>query len=257
MTLWRRHRRSAPRLQPRQQADAWQLVSLLLDYPNPALAGRGMDELRGVVDTLPAGVADPLTQFLHHAAAEIERAGLSALEQEYVDTFDVTRKCCLHLTYFLHGDTRNRGVALVQFKQAFRAAGVELADEDAELPDHLSVVLEFGACHDPGTAWKLLNDHRVGIELLRSALERRDSPWLSVVQALRATLPPLQGDDEQALATLIAQGPPQEDVGIDQSPYPLDPALEAAQHGIGRPAPSARPAAPTHLPATIPVGAPR
>lgn len=257
MMPWRRHRRSAPRLQPGQQADAWQLVSLLLDYPNPALAGAGMVELRAVVDTLPSPVADPLARFLDHAGAEIDRAGLSALEEEYVDTFDVTRKCCLHLTYFLHGDTRNRGVALVQFKQAFRRAGVKLADGDAELPDHLSVVLEFGAFHDPDTAWKLLNDHRVGIELLRSALERRGSPWLSVVQALRATLPSLQGDDEQALAALIAQGPPQEEVGIDQSPYPLDPALEAAQHGVGRPSSVPRTAAPTHLSATIPVGAPR
>ena len=71
--------------------------------------------------------------------------------QEYVDTFDVTRKCSLHLTYFTQGDTRRRGVALVEFKQAYRKAGVEF-DTDAELPDHLCVVLEFGAVQDWATA---------------------------------------------------------------------------------------------------------
>src|SRR5699024_12506317 len=73
--------------------------------------------------------------------------------------------------------------------------------------------------HDalPISAWKLLNDHRVGIELLRRALEKRSSPWLDVLAAVRATLPQLDQDDEVALMKLIAEGPPKETVGLDDA----------------------------------------
>ncbi|MDO5503013.1 MAG: nitrate reductase molybdenum cofactor assembly chaperone, partial [Actinomycetia bacterium] len=85
--------------------------------------------------------------------------------------------------------------------------------------------LEFGAMHNKDIAWSLLNRHRVGIELLRLALARRESPWLTVVDALRSTLPTLDDDDEVALAKLIAEGPPSEEVGLDTSPYAIDPRL--------------------------------
>ena len=254
MMPWRRHRRSAPALAPREQADAWQLVSLLLDYPDAHLVGL-LPSLRRVVSQLPTRVAEPLGRFLDH----VEVTDLARLQTDYVDTFDVTRKCALHLTYALHGDTRRRGAALVQFTQAYRKAGVELAEDGTELPDHLCVLLEFGATADPPTAWKLLNDHRVSIELLHAALVTRSSPWLPVVAALRATLPELKGDDEEALARLIAAGPPQEEVGIDNAPYALDPALDEhlarpmAGSDCSSPAESTR----ADLGRTIPVGGPR
>lgn len=265
MLPWRRHRRAAPKLSAREQADAWQTVSLLLDYPDETLVER-LPLLREVAAGLPEAVAEPVDRFLSHVAA----TDLQELQRDYVDTFDVTRRCALHLTYFLHGDTRNRGVALVRFKQLYREHGVELFENapaegggDTELPDFLPVVLEFGATVAPEAAWKLLNDHRVGIELLRRALARRESAWSDVVQALRATLPALDGDDEQALARLIAQGPPQETVGLDDSfnaPYSIDPALDDPRtpppgdcgHALDAPHTSAQSLGPT-----IPVGAPR
>lgn len=230
MLPWRRHRRTTSRLEPRAQADGWQLCSLLLDYPDETLVER-LPLMREATAGLPPELAEPLGRFLDH----VDTSSLGALQEDYVETFDVTRKCALHLTYFLHGDTRNRGVALVQFKQLFREHGVELSDNDAELPDHLAVVLEFGATVAPDAAWKVLNDHRVGIELLRRALLKRESPWADVVQAVRATLPQLKGDDNQALARLIAQGPPQETVGLDDAalnaPYAIDPALDEMTQG--------------------------
>lgn len=254
MMPWRRHRRAEPVLDGRMQADAWQAISLLLDYPDERLLGL-VPVLRETVQGLPSRVGEELRVFLDH----LEATPLTELQSAYVDTFDVTRRCALHLTYFLHGDTRKRGAALVQFKQAYRRSGVELADDGLELPDHLCVVLEFGATTDPQSAWKLLNDHRVGIELLHTALKGRQSPWLPVVQALRATLPALQGDDEQALARLIAQGPPQEEVGIDTSPYAHDPALDEhrAAPMSGSACGSGSGADSTQLGPTIPVGAPR
>lgn len=237
---WRRHREEQPGIGEQALADTWQVVSLLLDYPDEVLVGR-VPMLRGVVAGLPDAQRLPLVEVLD----SIEHGDLTALQQEYVDTFDVTRKCSLHLTYFTSGDTRRRGVALVEFKQAYRRAGLEF-DTDVELPDHLCVVLEFGAVQDWVTAWHLLTRHRVGIEVLRAGLAQRDSLWLPALQALRSTLPELDGDDQEALLRLVAEGPPQEDVGLE--PYAIDPRLN----------PHPEPADTTAmLGTTIPVGAPR
>jgi nitrate reductase molybdenum cofactor assembly chaperone NarJ/NarW len=217
---WSRHRRTAARLPDDLLAASWQSVSLLLEYPD-TVALKQFSTVRSVALKLPPEIGQPLVTFLDEASS----IPLEELQTDYVDTFDVTRKCSLHLTYFSSGDTRRRGVALVEFKQAYRRAGVELADENGELPDFLPVLLEFGAFTSRDSAWKLLNDHRVGIELLHRALVRRESRWLPVVDALRATLPSLGEDDELALAELIAAGPPSEDVGIDSSPYGVDPRL--------------------------------
>ena len=232
-----RDRHPAPRLGDRDLATTWQVVSLLLDYPEEELLGR-VTVVRQAVDPLPATVREPVRRFL----AFLGSTPLTEIQREYVETFDVTRRCCLYLTYFAHGDTRKRGLALVQFKQAYRKAGVELDAE--ELPDHLSVVLEFGAVHDAPTAWRLLNDHRAGIEMLRIALADKGSPWHEVVLALVATLPELKGEDEETMLALIAQGPPSEEVGLDLQPYAMDPRLNP------------RPSDSVDLGPTIPVGAP-
>ena len=235
MTTRNRHPR--PRLDTRELATAWQAISLLLDYPTDALVERRR-LLVDAVAALPPQVREPVCRFL----AALEGTPLGQLQRDYVETFDITRRCCPYLTYFTHGDTRKRGLALVQFKQAYRRAGAEL-DTD-ELPDHLSVVLEFGAAHDAATAWQLLNDHRAGIEMLRIALADRGSAWHDVVLALVATLPELKGADEDKIAALIAHGPPAEEVGLDLQPFALDPRLNP------------RPSESVELGQTIRVGAP-
>ena len=237
---WRRHRDAQPGIGERELVDTWQVVSLLLDYPDAVLVER-VPMLREVVATLPDAQREPLAELLD----TLEHRDLGELQAEYVDTFDVTRKCSLHLTYFTQGDTRKRGVALVEFKQAYRRAGVEF-DTDAELPDHLCVVLEFGAVQDSATAWHLLIRHRVGIEVLRAGLAQRGSPWLAAVEALRSTLPRLDGDDETVLMRLVAEGPPQEEVGLE--PYAIDPRLNPRPDPVDTTA---------MLGTTIPVGAPR
>jgi len=235
--MLRRSRHPGPRLGAGQLATAWQVVSLLLEYPTEELLGHRPLVADAVAD-LPSPVREPLARFL----TTLGTAPLGQLQRDYVETFDVTRRCCLYLTYFAHGDTRKRGLALVQFKQAYRKAGVEF--EAAELPDHLSVVLEFGASDDAETAWRLLNDHRAGIEMLRIALAEKGSPWHDLMLALGATLPELKGEDEDKMLALIAQGPPAEEVGLDLQPYALDPRLNP------------RPSDSVDLGETIPVGAP-
>jgi nitrate reductase delta subunit len=217
---FRRLYKSRSGLPDEQLRTAWQAVSLLLDYPSEESIARH-DLVRHAISPLPDGVRMPLSSFLDHVASQ----PLEDLQRDYVETFDHTRKCCLYLTYFSYGDTRRRGVALVQFKQAYQRAGVELSAD--ELPDHLAVVLEFGATSDRDGAWKLLGDHRAGIEMLQVALDDRQSAWAPVLEALRATLPQLDGEGLEAVARLIEAGPPQEEVGLDGYAA-LDPATQGA-----------------------------
>jgi nitrate reductase delta subunit len=137
---------------------------------------------------------------------------LPQLQADYVETFDTRRRCNLFLTYFAHGDTRKRGMALLRFKQTYLTSGFEL--DDAELPDHLCVVLEYAATVDQVRGRDLMLDHRAGLELLRLSLQDLGSPWARLIDAVTATLPPLRGDERDAVRRLAAEGPPEEEVGL-------------------------------------------
>jgi nitrate reductase molybdenum cofactor assembly chaperone NarJ/NarW len=194
-------------LSPPHRVLALRSVGLLLAYPDQDLLDR-TELLHQVAARLPAAMAARLSRFLDH----LESAPLADLQSSYVDTFDLRRRCCLYLTYYAFGDTRRRGMALLRFTDAYRRAGAVRADE--ELADHLGVVCEFAAAQ-LGPGLELLAEHRVGIEMLRLALEEADSPYLDVVEALRAALPdPAPADLDRAL-DLARSGPPAEQVGLE------------------------------------------
>lgn len=195
---------------------AWQCASVLLSYPDEAVRA-SLPAVREVSAALPQQYGAPLTRLTDWLIAHPDA------ESSYVDTFDNTRKCALYLTYFSCGDTRKRGVALVRLKQTYRGCGVEVSED--ELPDHISVLLEFGATVDADTAYRLLIDNRAGIEMLRLALEQRGSPWTDAVAAVCSTLPELDGTGAEAVRRLLAEGPPAEEVGLE--PYGADPHLSS------------------------------
>lgn len=200
-------RRTKSGLSPEQLSTAWQSVSLLLDYPDEQVLAR--TELVSLASQeLPDTVGDSIRDFVAH----LESTPLAELQADYVETFDNRRRCNLFLTYFAHGDTRKRGMALLRFKQTYLQAGFEL--DDAELPDHLCVVLEFAATIDRDLGRDLMLDHRAGLELLRLSLQDMKSPWASLIDAIAATLPPLRGDERDAVQRLAAEGPPEEEVGL-------------------------------------------
>jgi nitrate reductase delta subunit len=216
-----------PKLAREQLTLAWQTASLVLDSPDERLLQQ-LPLLQQVCGTLPPAVGGPLRRTVDHLAS----TPLEDSARQYVETFDNRRRCCLFLTYFVHGDTRKRGLALLRFKQAFRKAGLQLTD--TELPDHLCVLLEFGATANHLDAWGLLLDHRAGLELLRIALRDQESPWAGAAEAVTATLPPLRGDEMDAVRRLAAQGPPDEEVGL--APYGsgelLPPHASIADHHV-------------------------
>lgn len=226
--------RRAATLPAEQLTVAWQSASLLLGYPDEALVDQ-LEVIHRLSHRLPDAVGGPLRSTVVH----LEASSLSQLQEEYVDTFDTRRRHNLFLTYFAHGDTRKRGVALLRFKQTYLRSGFVL--DDSELPDHLCVVLEYAATVDHELGRKLLLDHRAGLELLRLSLAEVGSGWAGAVSAVTATLPTLQGDEWEAIRRLAAEGPPEEEVGLTPYATPgFDPGPAGPSPGAG-PSPSAGP----------------
>ncbi|UCM91535.1 nitrate reductase molybdenum cofactor assembly chaperone [Streptomyces marincola] len=206
--------RRPPRLTPDQAADRallLRLLSLLLQYPDAELA-EGRPVVAAAVRALPRSpAAAELAAFTDWFTARDPQA----LERHYVEHFDLRRKSSLHLTYYLHGDTRRRGMALLTLARRYRAAGWEIAG--GELPDHLPVVLEFAALAGPGPGEAPLRQHRRGLDLIHRALADARSPYRHLMAALLTLLPRATEADRAAVAALAAEGPPAEDVGL--SPF--------------------------------------
>jgi nitrate reductase molybdenum cofactor assembly chaperone NarJ/NarW len=181
--------------------------SLALGYPDTEWRQR-LPLLHATAEVITGPARTHLRSFLEAVAGPSP----GELQQAYVETFDLRRRCCPYLTYYSCGDTRKRGMALLQFTASYRAAGFELAG--GELPDHLAVLCEFTAARpEPGR--DLFRRHRAGLELLRTALADAASPWLQAVDAVRAVLPEPAPRDLRRALDLARTGPPAEEVGLE------------------------------------------
>ncbi|MGH3853001.1 MAG: nitrate reductase molybdenum cofactor assembly chaperone [Pseudonocardiaceae bacterium] len=212
-------RRKAPEPTEPDHRVVWRIAALLLDYPTQHTLDL-LDDLHAAAVALPAPA---LVSFLD----EIRRMPPIELAKHYVETFDLRRRHCLHLSYYAFGDTRKRGMALLRFKHAYRAAGATM--DEHELPDHLAVVLEFAATIDPVVGRRLLVEYRPVVELLKLSLHEAGSPYRAVLDAVCATLPELNVADRRRVAELAAQGPPEEQVGLET--YGVDPAMQDQLEG--------------------------
>ncbi|OBH59189.1 nitrate reductase molybdenum cofactor assembly chaperone [Mycobacterium colombiense] len=185
----------------------WQAASLLLAYPDDGLAGR-LD----VVDELLAHISGPPAALLGQTVAALRAREPMAAAMDYVATFDMRRRCTMYLTYWTAGDTRNRGREMLAFATAYREAGV--TPPGGEAPDHLTVVLEFAATVDPEVGRRLLDQHRVPIDVLRGALADAKSPYEPTVVAVCETLPAATDQEARRAERLAKAGPPAEAVGL-------------------------------------------
>lgn len=185
----------------------FKLASILLQYPTRALFD-GLDALEeAAVGVRPHGCSRKLARVV----GWLRTTAPAAVAQHYVETFDLRRRCALYLTYYRLGDTRQRGMAMLELKTAYRAAGLVPTGE--ELPDYLPMVLEFAAVSRQGE--QLLVGHRAELALLHRGLEDARSPYSDVVDAVRARLPALQRRELAMVRALWEKEPPEEDVGIE------------------------------------------
>jgi nitrate reductase delta subunit len=187
-------------------AGPYKLASVLLQYPTMALFD-GLGQLAEAASAAPRASRGPFGKFLEW----LSRTSPDTVAIHYVETFDLRRRCALYLTYYRYGDTRKRGMAMLEFKAAYRAAGFEPVED--ELPDYLPMVLDFAALHPRGQ--QLLRAHRADLELLLRALRQAESPYADVVAAVCAQLPGLRKPDLARVARAWEHGPPAEDVGLE------------------------------------------
>lgn len=192
----------------RDAGERFRLLSVLLSYPSEEIIA-GRNEIASAAARLPSGrTRDAISRFTAHL---LDLSPL-ALQQEYVETFDLQKRSSLYLTFFTHGDTRKRGQELLRLKRLYRAAGFIL--ESAELPDYLPLILEFAAL-DPAHGEWILKEHRAGLELLHMHLLEKRSPYGDLLQAIRFGLPALGLAEMAEVGRLAAGGPPREEVGLE------------------------------------------
>jgi nitrate reductase delta subunit len=104
------------------------------------------------------------------------------VESDYVELFDRGRRTALHLFEHVHGDSRDRGPAMIDLIQTYEKGGLYLGP--AELPDHLSVVLEFASTQPPPQTREFLGEIAHIVRVIFSALLGRKSPYASVLAAV-------------------------------------------------------------------------
>jgi nitrate reductase delta subunit len=140
---------------------------------------------------------------LQDLIARLRKAPALRAEAEYVELFDRGRRTALHLFEHVHGDSRDRGPAMIDLVQTYERAGLLL--DDGELPDHLPVVLEYASTQPPEAARDVLREFAHIVRSLFTATLDRGSPYASLFAAVlelageRAdlvTLPPEPGLDE-------------------------------------------------------------
>jgi nitrate reductase delta subunit len=103
-------------------------------------------------------------------------------EAAYVELFDRGRGTALHLFEHVHGDNRERGPAMVDLIRTYAQAGLVLGDD--ELPDHLTVVLEYASTQPAAQAREFLRESAHILQIIFSALLGRQSPYASVLAAV-------------------------------------------------------------------------
>lgn len=147
------------------------------------------------------------------AIGRVRRAELDALmdrllaegldaEAGYVDLFDRGRGTALHLFEHVHGDSRDRGPAMVDLVQTYEQAGLLL--DPTELPDHLTVLLEYASTQPVREARAFIGEFAHILRSIMAALQRRGSDYAAVIAAvLDLAGQPLQDDatppEEEAL----------------------------------------------------------
>lgn len=174
-------------------------LSLVLSYPTRALQD-AMPEIGGVLaadSRLTAATRRALRPLIENLASR----DIYDLEEDFVLLFDRSRSLSLNLFEHVHGESRDRGGAMVSLVETYRAGGFEPAT--SELPDHLPVLLEFLATQPAQEVQETLANAAHIFEALHTRLERRESPY-SAVFAVLLQLSGVRADRE-AVAELLEQ----------------------------------------------------
>lgn len=174
-------------------------LSLILSYPTRELQ-HAMPEI-GAVLSSDTRLTAAARRALRPLVEELAGRDIYDLEEQFVLLFDRSRTLSLNLFEHVHGESRDRGGAMVSLVEAYREGGFDPVT--SELPDHLPVLLEFLATRPLAEAQDTLADAAHIFEALNARLIRRESPYGAVF----ASLLQLAGvkADKEAVAEMLAQ----------------------------------------------------
>lgn len=163
-------------------AQTYRALALLLSYPTPDVAALMPAVLQALRDEKLAPAA--MIRRLEPLAEDLSQDDLYGAQARYVDLFDRTRSLSLQLYEHVHGESRDRGQAMVELLKLYSTHGLELTAK--ELPDHLPVFLEFLSTRPANEAAALLGQAAHVLEALRERLKKRRSSYARVFDVLVA-----------------------------------------------------------------------
>lgn len=155
----------------------YQTLSVLLQYPEPQLLA-ALPELGDAVLAMPE---------LHSLMVYLGSNDLIKLQENYVMTFDRNPSHSLHLFEHIHGESRDRGQAMVDLMEEYKKYGMEMCSE--ELPDYVPLFLEFLAQVDQREASRMLTDAIHVLAHIGRKLTANGSPYAAVFQVLERMSP--------------------------------------------------------------------
>ncbi len=183
--------------QPAVASGTLRVLAALISYPG-ADVRRHLPEMGAILRrerALPPARLDELDLLL----AKLRRADPLDSEAEYVQLFDRGRATSLHLFEHVHGDSRDRGPAMIDLAQTYEKAGLLL--KPGELPDFLPAVLEFVSTQPPREAKAFLGEMAHILAAVFGALQTRESAYASVLGALLE----LAGEKAEPAATAVEE----------------------------------------------------
>ena len=172
-------------------------LALLLSYPDERI----LELLPLVADALDAegALRAPRRLELRGFARSLARMDPIEAQMQFVELFDRGRSTSLHLFEHVHGDSRERGPAMIDLVKTYETAGLLIAPH--EVPDHLCVVLEFASTQPPAVAREFLGEMAHILNAIFGALRQRESAYASVLGALLD----LAGEQAQPVAPPVEE----------------------------------------------------
>lgn len=187
------------------------VLSVLLCYPQADMQA-ALDEMAETLDRedlLPERERRALRAFMQR----LKQTDLMESQERYVATFDRGRALSLHLFEHVHGQSRDRGQAMVNLLDVYRRHGFEL--DARELPDYIPLFLEYLAQRPMGEALDMLADAMHVMALLGARLAERGSDYGAICDAL-AALVGEPADIEDIRRQAATEGPDQTVVNMDK-----------------------------------------
>jgi nitrate reductase delta subunit len=201
-------------------AAIFKALSALLTYPTAELRG-ATGAISEALDHEPA-VPGAIRAQLHDLIEEIATGDLYDLQERYVLLFDRTRSLSLHLFEHVHGESRDRGQAMIDLKSLYEKNGLALTA--AELPDFLPLFLEFLSTRPRAEACELLGQPAHILSALAERLRRRESSYEAPLRALVA-LAAAKPREEEVAAVLEVPDPDPNDLAALDAAWEDEPVI--------------------------------